>query len=346
MPAVATTGLKARFERGNLAAAMKIGRMFFIAVGVLAASLAVGIVRLGGQGAGSACVGVMTKVGGDGSRRCLKPGDTFADCLACPKMAVLAAGSFAMGAAPEDRDAAADERPQHTVRIGAMFAVGVFEVTRAQFAAYAADDRGYRPDWCWVKTEGGTWDDRADVSFADPGFAQDPDHPAVCLSWYDAKAYVAWLARKTGHPYRLLGEAEWEYAARAGLSAADAAIEANCPAANGAPREGRPGEQAGCEDGFAFTAPVGSFAANPFGLHDMIGNAAEWVEDCYHPTYEGAPQDAIPWSFGGCEGGKVLRGGSWNDGTANLRTAGRVEVVAGDRYSLTGLRVARSLFPG
>src|SRR5205814_6672459 len=141
-------------------------------------------------------------------------------------------------------------------------------------------------------------------------------------------------------------EAEWEYAARAGpvLVKPLGAAGEFCEAANGTAGEGRADDATACVDRFRFTAPVGSFPPNAFGLYDLSGNAAEWVEDCYHDSYAGAPADGAPWTFGECTGGKGVRGGSWNDEADGLRPAGRNSVVAGDRYSLLGFRVARDLF--
>ncbi|MFO1185528.1 MAG: SUMF1/EgtB/PvdO family nonheme iron enzyme [Bauldia sp.] len=298
----------------------------------------------GQRAADGSCAGVETRIGPQAESTCLVAGRTFVDCEGCPKMVVIPAGRFTMGSAGANVDP--QETPAHPVAIAAAIAVGAFEVTRGEFAAYAAEDRDYRPDWCWVRRSDGEWDDKAGASFADPGVDQTADHPAVCVSWYDAKAYVAWLSRRSGQPYRLLSEAEWEYAARAGSVSSWPFDERGgaCAAANAAPVDSGAAPP-NCRDSFSATAPVGSFPANPLGLYDMAGNAAEWVEDCFHATYAGAPSTAIPWNFEGCLGGKVVRGGSWVSDLDGLRSAKRQEVVPGDRYSVLGFRVARWLFP-
>ena len=172
------------------------------------------------------------------------------------------------------------------------------------------------------------------------GFFAADSHPVVCVSWEDARAYASWLSRETGEAYRLLSEAEWEYAARAGTRTRfwwDNDIgsnRANC------------GDD-WCGDGYTFTSPVGSFGANAFGLHDVHGNAWEWVEDCWRDSYEGAPRDRSAWL--GDQGGDcsrhILRGGSWNFLPQNLRSALRGRHGSGFRVSVYGFRVARTFTP-
>ena len=155
----------------------------------------------------------------------------------------------------------------------------------------------------------------------------------VNVSYEDAKAYTKWLATKTGQPYRLLSEAEWEYAARAGSTASrfwgDSERDA-CEFAN----------VSWC--GGKATLPVGGFKPNDFGLYDTLGNVWEWVEDCYHGRYRGAPSDGSPWLSGDC-GTRVIRGGGWVDGPRDVRSAVRAWVTPDDRYSDLGFRVARTL---
>jgi formylglycine-generating enzyme required for sulfatase activity len=161
--------------------------------------------------------------------------------------------------------------------------------------------------------------------------------PVIHVTWDDAQAYVAWFSRMTGAPYRLLTEAEWEYAARAGSPSAYiwgdeiGKGNANCK---------------GCGsrwDGNQ-TSPVGSFAANAFGLYDMAGDVWQWVQDCYHPDFDGAPTDGSAWVVGDCNG-RVARGGSWDDFATYLRSAARVRVTFDDRNGDLGFRIARTIAP-
>ncbi len=245
-----------------------------------------------------------------------KRGDTFKDCDPCPEMVIVPPGIFRMG----DLHGVGyfSEMPIRAIHIGHAFAVGKFEVTFDEWAACVSDDgcNGYRPD--------------------DLGWGRG-DRPVVHVSWHDAKTYVRWLSRKTGKTYRLLSEAEWEYAARAGtrtmFSWGDwvGSGYANC---------------AGCGSAWddELTAPVGSFAPNGFGLYDMHGNVYEWVEDCWHSGYEGAPSDGSAWTSGGLCQVRILRGGSYNDTPILVRSANRDGNLANDRYNLfSGFRVARAL---
>ena len=164
------------------------------------------------------------------------------------------------------------------------------------------------------------------------------------VSWENAKAYVDWLSRKTGKRYRLLSEAEWEYVARAGTTGPfhfGSTISADQANYNGnyTYDSGRKGVYR------RKTLPVGSFPANGFGLHDVHGNVWEWVEDCWHGSYSGAPTDGSTWVSGGDCGQRVRRGGSWNDSPRLLRSASRNWYSAELRISYGGFRVARMLAP-
>jgi formylglycine-generating enzyme required for sulfatase activity len=246
--------------------------------------------------------------------RSLQPKDVFKECEQCPEMVVVPAGRFTMGSANSEKDRDQDEGPQHTVTIGKPFAVGKFHITVDQFAAFVADTRYDTGSKCWT-LEGGKFQERQGRSWRNPGVPQAGAHPAVCLSWNDAKAYVDWLSKKTGMPYRLLSEAEWEYAARArtelgsyprfwfGNDEKDL-----CRYGNGADQKAQDSidgakswKIALCNDGYAYTSPVGSFAANGFGLYDMLGNAWQWTEDCYHDTYKNAPSNGSAWTAGDVE---------------------------------------------
>ena len=194
-------------------------------------------------------------------------------------------------------DGASDQRPAHEVTIVQAFAVGRFEVKRSEYAVYAKEQE-YHGD-CGIEASPPQWNARwgkEGYSWQKPGFAQTDKHPAVCISWPHAKKYVEWLAGKSGKPYRLLSEAEWEYVARAGTKTTypwGTALDQLCTNGNGVDRtitkEFAPDTFANCEDGFVYTAPVGSFKANAFGLHDLFGNAREWVEDCNHRDYHEKP---------------------------------------------------------
>ncbi len=248
--------------------------------------------------------------------RALKPGDTFQECAKCPVMMVVPAGTFTMGAPATDPRSNDNEGPQHQVRIASQFAVGLFALTFAEWDACVADGgcHGHRP--------------------ADQGFGR-ALRPVINVSWIDAKAYVAWLSRKTGKAYRLLSEAEYEYSARAGSTTAypwgdDIGMyNANC---NGC------GSRWDNEQ----TAPVGMSAPNQFGLYDMVGNVWEWTEDCWHDSYNGAPANDSAWTSGPCSR-RVERGGSWNSTSRDLRSASRHGDAADVRSRSIGFRVGRTL---
>ena len=252
------------------------------------------------------------------AERALKPGDTFMECASCPKMVVVPAGSFIMGSPANEAMRRSEEGPQHTVTIRQPLAVSKFELTIDEWDACAA--------------HGGCTQqfDRY------PAIGR---YPAAGVSWAEAKQYVNWIVKLTGKPYRLLTEAEWEYAARAGTTTAyfwgDEIGEgnANCTFC-------------GSQWDGTQTAPVGSFAANAFGLHDMHGNVWEWVEDCWHDSYAGnPPADGSAWTAGGnCNIG-VIRGGSWNVFPQLLRSAYRDGITDNYRLSNLGVRVGRTLTP-
>ncbi len=234
-------------------------------------------------------------------------GTAFRECTDCPEMVVLPAGSFTMGSPGHEAGRDEDEGPQRVVTVARPFALGRYEVTRGQFAAFVAAS-GYQSQggncWYWNGDEGKFKNDDASLSWRNPGYAQNDGHPVVCVSWTDAKAYVDWLASRTGKAYRLPGEAEWEYAARAASNTArpwgDDPNQA-CSHANVADQtfvrvvpvpEGKKWvNQHECDDGSAYTANVGSYRANRFGLYDMIGNVWEWTADCWNTSYTAAPSD-------------------------------------------------------
>jgi formylglycine-generating enzyme required for sulfatase activity len=254
-----------------------------------------------------------------------KPGERFRDCPECPEMVVLPAGRFRMGAAAGDAGASDDERPQRTVSLPKDFAVGRFEVTFAEWDACVRGGgcNGYRPD--------------------DRGWGRERQ-PVINVSWLDAQAYVQWLnslPTKGRGKYRLMSEAEWEYAARAGTSTAYPWGEAaSHDFANYGAEECCSGLAFG-RDMWEFTAPIESFPANAFGLHDMQGNVWEWTEDCWNGSYADAPTDGSAWRQGDCNY-RVLRGGSWSSYSLYLRSAFRYRFDTSVRVNFFGFRVARA----
>ncbi|MFO1427828.1 MAG: SUMF1/EgtB/PvdO family nonheme iron enzyme [Steroidobacteraceae bacterium] len=282
------------------------------------------------------------------------------DCPDCPALVVVPAGRFQMGSA--DGEKSRSEGPIHAVRIRRPFALGRTEVTVAQFRRFVADSGYVVAPGCRVQERSVgargriEWRDDPARSWTDPGFAapMPEDAPVVCVGRIDALAYVQWLARRTGKPYRLPSEAEWEYAARAGAAAVyywGNNPDNGCEYANLYDRTSRRALDFGwsfaeCEDGYAELAPVARLQPNAFGLHDMIGNAWEWLADCYRETYEHAPRDgsAEPaaadctlWS---------VRGGGWMTRPSRSRITFRGRDPNDARYSYFGFRVARDLARG
>jgi len=259
------------------------------------------------------------------------------DCPYCPELVLIPAGRFDMGipleeSKREDTESNdSDARPvRKDVRIGQPFYLGKYHVTRGEYAAFAT---------------------AANRKIESPFFEQTDMHPVVDVSWDDAQAYVVWLSHQTGKTYRLPSEAEWEYAARAGTSTArywGDSVDQQCRFANGRDQSNQPGgklpDVAPCDDGFKYTSPVGSFRPNAFGLYDMLGNAWQWVQDCYGDNYNtilaaGSAIESQSCSF------RVLRGGSWNYFPRNLRAGHRLRIGPANRNYDFGLRVARTLTP-
>ena len=278
-----------------------------------------------------------------------KVGETFKDCDNCPEMVVVRAGEFTMGSPSDENGRLPNEDPQHEVRIATPFAVGKFEVTKDQFEAFVNESGYDAGSKCWT-LENNKTAERAGRSFRNVGFKQTGSEPVACVNWYDAKAYAAWLAKKTGKDYRLLSEAEWEYAERAGseLRLVSAKSESDlCHYANGpdlaVKKVFKNWTVTNCSDGYVYTAPVGSFAPNDFGLYDMQGNVWEWVEDCVHDDYNGAPSDGSAWTSGGDCSKRMGRGAAWNTLPRDLRAAFRDNAPIDHRSNIIGLRVARAL---
>ena len=248
-------------------------------------------------------------------------GERFRDCADCPELVVVPAGSFTMGSPSSEEGRNDDEGPQRRVTIPSPLAVGVYEVTFAEWDACVSGGGcgRYRPN--------------------DAGWGRG-SRPVINVSWGDAQAYVDWLSRRTGASYRLLSESEWEYVARGGSRTAYwwghsvGRSLANC-------------DGCGSRWDTEQTSPVGSFEANGFGLHDVSGNVYEWVRDCWHGDYVGAPTDGsarIRNSGGGafCTA-RVVRGGSWDIDPRHLRSATRGRLVPNFRVVNGGFRVLRTL---
>jgi formylglycine-generating enzyme required for sulfatase activity len=256
--------------------------------------------------------------------RGLKAKDAFKECDECPEMTVVPAGEFMMGSPAGEEGRYDNEGQQRKVVIAKAFAVGKFEVTFAEWdACVAAGGCKHKPE--------------------DQGWGRGK-RPVINVSWDDiTKEYLPWLSRKTGKSYRLLSEAEWEYAARAGTTTPFSTGRTITP------------EQANFNGDSTYggsakgvyrqkTVEVGTFPANTFGLHDMHGNVWEWVADCYKDSYAGAPADGSAVTSGDC-GSRVLRGGCWDYIPRNLRSADRDRDPSGSRNSIYGFRVARTLGP-
>ena len=254
-----------------------------------------------------------------------------------------------MCSSPKEKLRELDEEPAHRVRVASPIAVGKFEVTRGQYAAFAKETGREAKPGCH-STRGGFFHKNPKATWQSPGFDQKSDEPVVCVSWLDAQAYVAWLSKKVAKQYRLLSESEWEYAARAGSTGrrywADGDDAATCRYASVADSSYKtvsPGAPMfSCSDGFAHTAPVGRFPPNAFGLHDMLGNVWEWVEDCWNEGYVGAPDIALSRVTGSCNE-RVFRGGAWNSTPTTVRSAYRDRESKDERHDNLGFRVARSL---
>ena len=231
-------------------------------------------------------------------------------------MVVVPAGSYRMGSPSHEEGRSDREGPVHRVTIAQPFAVGVYEVTFAEWEACESGGgcRGYWPD--------------------DEGWGHGR-RPVINVSWQDVQTYVEWLSDQTGQAYRLLSEAEWEYVARAGTTTKYwwgdeiGRNRANC-------------DGCGSQWDDKQTAPVGSFRPNGFGLYDVHGNVWEWVQDCWNGDYTGAPRDGGAWTTGDCSG-RVLRGGSWFSFPILLRSADRLRYSSDYRYLIIGFRIARSL---
>jgi formylglycine-generating enzyme required for sulfatase activity len=292
-----------------------------------------------------------------------KPGQVFTDRYVdlpghAPAMVVVPTGSFLMGA-PDDEHGHGDaETPQHRVTIAKGFAMARSAVTVGQFREFVKAS-GYRPDSVRLggasvyDTRSGAMRDDSRASWEDDyaGHPAGDDLPVVNVSWHDAKAYADWLGQRTGKPYRLPSEAEFEYALRAGTTTAywwgdgtpTRKVE-NITGGLDRSSNGRRWSHAfrGYRDGYWGPAPVMHFEANPFGLYDMGGNVSEWVADCWHDNYVRAPADGSAWINPGCSV-HVIRGGSWGSSPEQVRSAFRQGADGDVRSGRVGFRVVREL---
>lgn len=259
-----------------------------------------------------------------------KPGngkkEWFKDIDVGPEMVVVPAGKFIMGSPEDEPERVSTESPQHEVRISNPFAVSRCAITFGEWDAYVSETGGtaYKPE--------------------DEGWGR-ARHPVINVNWDDAGAYAAWLSDKSGKPYRLLTEAEWEYAARAdttgpfwwgkSITTEQANYNGNYTYKGG----GDKGQYR------KKTVPVDDFEANPWGLYNVHGNVWEWCEDLWHDSYKGAPNDGTAWLDGGKKGRRVVRGGSWYGSPGFLRSAYRGWNASDYRVNNFGFRLARTLNP-
>ena len=285
-----------------------------------------------------------------------------------PEMVEIPPGRFMMGIPPAESKREGEmyyndwARPRHQVTIAHPFWLGRYPVTRGEFAAFvvATDRPTPDKDWTYEPDDKGEWRgaEREGRNWRNPGFEQTDRDPVVCVSHADATDYIDWINTKRHldtEPYWLPSEAEWEYAARAGTETArfwgDGRNHA-CRCANVADRSlmttmNWPFDKERFfdgDDGYAFTAPVGSFLPNPFGLSDMLGNVWEWTADPWHDDYKGAPSDGSVWIAGVSATSRVVRGGSWYDLPKVVRAGYRFDIDAGHRNNVFGFRLARTSF--
>ena len=309
-----------------------------------------------------------------------RSGDVFRDCDDCPDMIVIPTGTFVIGApdAETDREnmaaegdtaagpseegkpiarvsrpqVSAWEKPNPTITIEKLFAMGRHEVTVAQYRAFVAATNQTADGGCRAYgKDGSAFETVIGMTWRSPGFSQTDRDPVVCVNWLDAQRYAEWLSFTTGESYRLPTEAEWEYAARAGTTTArywGDGIDTACAYANVgdldmADQLGWRNREFTCRDGFVFTSPVGSFRPNGFGLYDMLGNVWEMIEDCWHWNHAGRPTDASAWNSKSCTEQRMNKGGSWSHYPWGTRSAVRNKSLPTTRFNTTGMRVVRDL---
>jgi formylglycine-generating enzyme required for sulfatase activity len=270
----------------------------------------------------------------------------FRDCADfCPEMVEIPPGRFQMGSRDTEAGRFNSEAPVHSVSISYPLAVSKFPITRGQWRRFLKATRRPGSQGCYTYT-GEKWELKPDLSWQNPGFPQEDNHPVVCVSWQETQDYATWLSQKTHHHYRLLSEAEYEYVNRAGSSTAyffGNTSEAQCRYANGADATAKAQfgwtDAAACGDGYANTSPVGTYQPNRFGLYDTTGNVWSWTQDCWNENYNGSPTDGSAWTSGDCTL-RVMRGGSWLAQPRGLRSAVRDKAPAAGHTA--GFRLGRT----
>lgn len=286
-----------------------------------------------------------------------EPGEIVKDCEVCPEIVVVPPGSFKMGwegaESVRPQEIRRYEGPERQVTIAYAFGVGRFEITNEQFAAFVDATGFVHLEGCFL-WDGWNAEFSKKLGWRDPGYGRAtlPKEPAACVNWNAAQAYVKWLSQKTGASYRLLTEAEWEYAARAGNTTPSIwgdQQERACEYANvfdASAKKRSPNAQltvAPCDDGHAQVAPVGSYKPNAFGLYDMSGNVWEWVFDCHAMPYPAdAPTDGSAIIDRGCDR-RASKGGAWMTTVDRQRFTFRGRDPAAQNSSGFGFRVARDL---
>jgi formylglycine-generating enzyme required for sulfatase activity len=274
----------------------------------------------------------------------------------CPQLVLLPKGDFFMGGSPDEmsddlenmtglarllnESRELESTPKHLVKITHNILFGKYDITVGEYSNFISETGYNTKGGCWIKNKykyifsySASWDN--------PGFYQTSKNPVVCISWNDARSYIEWINKKLQtlnnntvlSLYRLPYENEWEYAARSGKKTTRwwgndiSANKANC-------------QGCGSKWGGQGTSPVGSFEPNQFGLYDMLGNAGQWVEDCWHPNYDNAPGVDSVWSNGSCDK-HVMRGGTWLNEAWAVRASIRFKFDTNDRFNCIGFRVVK-----
>lgn len=293
---------------------------------------------------------------------------SFRDCADCPEVVWVPAGSFMMGVSSEvevrnglPAYAAGGNLPIHKVTFAKRFAMGKYPVTVAQFRTFVQETGHQTVNSCTNQQRNDghmIYEEARGFSWRDPGFPQTDNHPVLCVSWDDAMAYSAWLSKKTGHRYSLPNQSQYEYATRAGTTTDyfwgdgrpqkddPACLYANMPdldqgraMGSDVPMDWKYRYQ--CSDGWAYTAPVGTYRPNPWGLHDMLGNIWEWTEDCWSPNHQGAPTDGSTRTDGDCDAHPSM-GGSYGNAAYSGYAGMRGPRDADYRGHSWGFRIARA----
>ena len=260
----------------------------------------------------------------------MPPGKVFKDCKDCPEMVVLPAGTFTMGTPDDEPGRQPDEGPQHQVTFAKPFAISRFQVLAGEFDTYQRETG--------VKLEDFDVRPGRHCSNGKPSYPQSPRQPAVCLNLADAQAYIAWLSKKTGKHYRLISEAAREYGARGGSTGPfpfpfeDGETYQIFSHAN----------TYGPRDGYTYTNPAGAYPPNAFGVYDMHGNVSEWIADCAHKDYVGAPSDGSAWVEKDCKL-QGIRGNDYIEAPIFSRSGNRNDMYPNERGDWLGFRVERDL---